>query len=147
MFGTQCVAPLTALWPKPTRKPLSVRSHHCHPLIGFIRWLYLFQPAARGRWDCAEDMWLWNSMWHSDPHDQQQRKCSVDGPRGIWRQVWVAFQVAEKFWMLALPNCGRELQSVHVYPVVVWFREKKKKKKRKSPQNHRNSLKPALVCV
>lgn len=47
-------------------------------------------------------MWLWNSMRHSDPHDQQQRKCSMDGPRGIWRQVWVAFQVVEGLWIPAL---------------------------------------------
>ena len=64
--------------------------------------LSLFQSTSSGRWHCVEDMWLWNSMRHSDPHDQQQRKCSMDGPRGIWRQVWVAFQVVEGLWIPAL---------------------------------------------
>lgn len=70
-------------------------SKSCQLRMRFIFLLSLFQSASSGRRHCAEDMWLWNSMRHSDPHDQQQRKCSMDGSRGIWRQVWVTSQVFE----------------------------------------------------
>lgn len=44
-----------------------------------------FQSAAGGSWHRAEDMWLWNGLWYSDLHDQQQGQCSLDGSRGVWR--------------------------------------------------------------
>lgn len=44
----------------------------------------LQSPAGVPRY-CTEDLWLWNCVWHSDLHDQQQRQRSVDGTRGLWR--------------------------------------------------------------
>ena len=53
----------------------------------FKMWFLFCQFTTDHGWHCFEDLWFWYSLWYTNSHDKQQRKCCLDGPWSLWRLV------------------------------------------------------------